>query len=387
MTKSSDFIFSFLLMTSLLGIFLLGSDVYSNSQNLNQYSAILVFLAGLVPLIIYHLSLIFHKGLLTQHSIDSVYFFGFLVTLATLGSSAYILSVKGSEAINIIGTQFALGLLVTGYGLWARITLQNKIVSESNFEGSLNNYIDKVSILNEEFNKTINLFNNLSSDAAKNVKDAGITAMNTIANDIEFPTNKIKIHLTSFSEQIENLDKLNLDVIRKHFSDFTAAIANSAIETPKFNQNLKNLSMELNSVYDDFSQLTSAVQKESQSILFLSEAMTKLSETAGHTNSALHEFSNSVPVLSKINKIDLEKITDTVGSFLHALEDSKLKIEKFQSSVLQNRNDLVSTFADTKDSLGNQAKELNVASNELGNAMNQLAGTLSQVANKLLHDE
>jgi hypothetical protein len=383
MLKPSNYLFSFLLAISLLGIFLLSNNIRLDSQELNQFSSISVFFAGFVPLITYHLLLSFHKGFLTQHNIDSVYFFGFLVTLATLGSSAYILSAKGSEAINIVGTQFALGLLVTGYGLFARILLQNKIGLEHNIEDSLDNYIDKVSVLNDEFNKTIHLFNSLSSEAAKNVKDAGILAMNTIANDIEAPSNKIKIHLTAFLGQIQNLDKLNLDATRKNFSDFTDLLANAATETPKLNQNLQNLAKEVNSVYDAFSQLHLATQREGQNIIFLSEAMTKLTATAGNTNTVLTEFANSVPILTKINKIDLEKITDTVSSFFNALEDSKLKIEKFQSSISQNQNHLVSTFAETKESLSNQAKDLNIASNQLGNAMNELAGTLSQVANKL----
>lgn len=383
MQKPSSFLFSFLLIISLIGILILSTIEHPNSEQFSQSNPILVFLAGLVPLIIYHLSLKFRKGYLSQHNVDSVYFFGFLVTLATLGSSAYILSTKGADAINVVGTQFALGLLVTGYGLWARITLQSKIGSESNIEESLNNYIDKVSILNDEFNKTIYLFNSLSSEAAKNVKEAGTLAMNTIASDIEAPSAKISMHLNSFLEQIKNLDNLNLDATRKNFTDLNDALAKASTETPKFSQNLIVLNKELNSVYDGFSQLNQTIQKEGQNMLYFSESITKVTSTAVNANSALDEFSKSIPVISKINKIDLENITNTISSFLNVLDDSKIKVEKFQSAVSQNQNDLASTFVNTKDALSKQAKELNIASYELGNAMNQLAGTLSQVANKL----
>jgi uncharacterized protein YukE len=384
MTKPTSFLFSFLLLISLSGIFILS---YSSNHDMENSNPVLVFLAGLLPLIFYHLSLQLHKGFLTQNKVDSVYFFGFLVTLATLGSSAYILSVEGAGAISIVGAQFALGLLVTGYGLWARITLQNKIGSESNLDDNLSNYIDKVSILNDEFHKTINLFNKLSSEAAQNVREAGASVISTIASDIKAPSSKISQNLMAFSEQIQSLNNLNLGAAGQAVSAFSSAVTSAAIATPKFNENINALSGELASIRENYLQLSAVIQKETQGILYFNETLNKLSSSAVSSSLVLDEFSKSVPVLSKFNSNDLENITVSIKSFFNALDESRIKVEKFQSTVSVNQADLVSSFADTKDSLSSQAKELNFASNELGSAMNSLAHSLSQVARKLTNNE
>ena len=105
----------------------------------------LTALFGLLPLAIYH-AWLWRAESLTQQEIDSVYYFSFILTLTTLGLSAFGLANSGGSAndINSIGTQFALGLLATGYGLIARITLQGKRLSLDNVDEAFDRQLDQV---------------------------------------------------------------------------------------------------------------------------------------------------------------------------------------------------------------------------------------------------
>ncbi len=383
MAKTSSVLFSVLLFSSLLIIGALSLDHTSSSTNIGQTKPILVFLGGLLPLVIYHISLSFQKGHLTQDKVDSVYFFGFLVTLATLGSSAFILSTKGVTAINTVGVQFALGLLVTGYGLWARITLQSKISTDANLDATLNSYIDKVGILNDEFQNTINLFKKLSSDAAKDVKDAGTLVMNTIAEGIEAPASKISTHLKSFSKQIEKFDSISFEHANKALQDFSSSLQSASSETPKLSQQMSVLSQGLGVVNQNYSLLSESIQKEIQGLSTLTSVLTVVSKSGVDVTRTLNEFGATIDAVAKINTSDISNITESIKGFFVAIEDSRLKIEKLQITIAQSQNNVVSTFESTKDSLGNQAEELNSATIELSKAMSGLASSLSHAANKL----
>ena len=83
-------------------------------------------LGGMTPLIWYHLGVLGPRARLglSQAAIDSVYYFGFLVTIAALGVSAMSLALRpGADSIGTIGYQFGLGLFATGYAVFARMHL------------------------------------------------------------------------------------------------------------------------------------------------------------------------------------------------------------------------------------------------------------------------
>jgi len=78
------------------------------------------------PLVFYHLFYLTPraKSGLSQSAIDSVYYYGFIVTIFALGVSA--ISLSKSEQISglkEVGFQFGLGLLATGYAVVARMHL------------------------------------------------------------------------------------------------------------------------------------------------------------------------------------------------------------------------------------------------------------------------
>jgi len=83
---------------------------------------------ALAPLAYYHLGYLTpqaQKGL-SHAAIDSVYYFGFLVTVSALGISAVsIANGAAGQDINLVVYQFGVGLIATGYAVLARLHLNS----------------------------------------------------------------------------------------------------------------------------------------------------------------------------------------------------------------------------------------------------------------------
>lgn len=110
-----------LFLTSFLGIAL--SSVFQHSSGALQWMGLV---AGLLPLMIYHWTLM-RTRLLSSTEIDSVYYFGFLVTVITLVTTAISIGLTETKPeLKWVLLQFGLGLVATGYALFARLHLLAK---------------------------------------------------------------------------------------------------------------------------------------------------------------------------------------------------------------------------------------------------------------------
>ncbi len=104
------------------------------------------FLGALIPLIWYHTMFLRPRATdgLPQPAIDSVYYYGFLITIGALGATALDLSLHGmGEDFAPVAFQFGLGLLATGYAVWARVhlTASTKILDEDELRILMNRQI------------------------------------------------------------------------------------------------------------------------------------------------------------------------------------------------------------------------------------------------------
>ena len=82
---------------------------------------------GLVPLFAYHV-ILWRNSKLAPAQVDSVYYFGFLVTVVTLVATAIAIGqTTGKLDPSVILTQFGLGLIATGYALFARLMLLSRL--------------------------------------------------------------------------------------------------------------------------------------------------------------------------------------------------------------------------------------------------------------------
>jgi len=127
-------------------------------------------LGGGAPLVYYHLGYLTPRAKhgLSQTAIDSVYYFGFLVTIAALGVSALSLAVSaGEKDMEKMAFHFGLGLMATGYAVLARMHLTSisSWVEETSPEAVLDRYVQRsrelvtnVELASEQF---VQLSNNL----------------------------------------------------------------------------------------------------------------------------------------------------------------------------------------------------------------------------------
>ena len=104
------------------------------------------FIGALVPLIWYHTMFLRPRAVdgLPQPAIDSVYYYGFLITIGALGATALDLSLHGmSDDFAPVAFQFGLGLLATGYAVWARVhlTASTRILDEDELRIIMNRQI------------------------------------------------------------------------------------------------------------------------------------------------------------------------------------------------------------------------------------------------------
>lgn len=99
--------------------------------SLVQVNAALIFLGGIAPLVYYFIALLrLSKHGISQTATDSIYYFGFIVTIAALAASVLRVAFYGFEGdLSQIIAQFGVGLLATGLALVFRMVLVAKMES------------------------------------------------------------------------------------------------------------------------------------------------------------------------------------------------------------------------------------------------------------------
>lgn len=108
----------------------------------------IVFAFGFLPLVAYHIKLFpaVRDGA-SQTAIDSVYYFGFIITISTLSVSVIAIATKGvsNDYMNVV-YQFGLGLTATGYALFARMHLMSVSERMDDVDASelVDQYVSKV---------------------------------------------------------------------------------------------------------------------------------------------------------------------------------------------------------------------------------------------------
>lgn len=96
-----------------------------------RVDAILGMALALAPLGFYHYSLARKALGLTQLEIDSIYYYGFLVTVCALAVCAFLIATGGGATdVNVVIYQFGAGLVATGYAVFARMHLTSLVTIE-----------------------------------------------------------------------------------------------------------------------------------------------------------------------------------------------------------------------------------------------------------------
>lgn len=220
-----------------------------NKQSMHWSSCI----AGIAPLAYYHLLYLRPKAKtgLSQSAIDSVYYFGFLVTVGALGISA--VSMAGdSNAHNMptILLQFGIGLLATGYAVIARMHLTSISVGTDQLssEEILNAYILKSKQLVDNVEIAIVRVKDFSEVIMKNVNETSCSSVNATketCNKIfaEFQGEILAAATSTQSSIIEFQKVLSSSNITDEFTNLTTNIAHTSTTMKGLNESISEFTI------------------------------------------------------------------------------------------------------------------------------------------------
>ena len=232
-----------------------------------------VFIGAVVPLIWYHTMFLRPRAAegLPQPAIDSVYYYGFLITIGALGSTAVNLALHGiGTDFAPVAFQFGLGLLATGYAVWARVhlTASTKILDEDELQLLMNKQIAQSRELlsnvelasssfeafattllqrTERFSSDAEARTQSSIDYAIKAFSGGVAAMTEqaqvaladlrgVVGDVTFGAEReaLRVSVTSMVETVAELS-LGLDRLRAASTTSAGSVGNLASSLEKVN--------------------------------------------------------------------------------------------------------------------------------------------------------
>jgi hypothetical protein len=155
---------------------------------------------------------------LGQRQIDTVYYLGFLTTLAVLGAAVIRLTRDGASAdpssIRIAAGHFAVGLVATGVGLVARLLLQQRVTSAESVGDALTNYVDVMARLSDRMDEAVVKFERLTEEtlqgASETSRRSAEGALKVIADGLAPVTEEIRSSVASVHGSLSRLDSAGL---------------------------------------------------------------------------------------------------------------------------------------------------------------------------------
>jgi hypothetical protein len=183
--------------------------------------------SGCGPLVYYHLFYLTPRARigLSQTAIDSVYYFGFLVTIAALGISAVTIATSGgSTDINAVVFQFGVGLFATGYAVLARIHLSSI--------SSKGHAVSPEAILDSYIKRSMELIDNVETAVIRTAEFSKIVVSKTV----EITDNSKAIAekaMLDVARIFENEMKSTLTLTRESIIDIRGMVADTSFVTER----------------------------------------------------------------------------------------------------------------------------------------------------------
>jgi hypothetical protein len=318
---------------------------------------------SIVPLLIYWYSL--HRcSSLNQQQIDSVYYFGFLLTLAYLLASVIEFSTESfgstaQEQVVEIASKFALGLIATGIGLVGRLLLLPKRFSLESTDDAIQKQIQQVDNLVFQFQKTIDLFQQLREEAinqaSKGAEQATLAVVETIKGGLEESVSSLSTTVNRLQTEISSLDVRALESLAKSGLQLSKSFDQLSSKTPDTSVAFQALSSNLQSLN---------TQTETAGI-----ALAHSSESADKASSALE----------RLGSLDLRAL-ESVNQSLITLSESLSKVD---ASPLADLGSTASTTSSSLDQLRAVVPDLSTKVQGLGGSVDSLSRSAANASQSL----
>jgi len=318
-----------LILFSLLGIVL--TSTFRHSDGILSWTGLI---AALAPLIFYHFML-WRKSRISSTEIDSVYYFGFLITVITLVATAVSLGLSPKNTLNLqwILLQFGLGLIATGYALFARLHLLSKINSTA--DGDLADSTERLA-----------------------------RAVHKVAGEFDTAGFKVAAFVESTERRLANLqDNLSstFQFAEKNFNESLARSSAQSLDrvTSVINQATESLAAAVLNVKDQINR----IQTEAEGICF-TKASQRISEFSLQMESSIKSISNSVSEASKESAASVTELSSIFRKTSRLASDISQKLLKL---------DNLSSLTDAISNATNAIHSISITSSEAVDALSSLA--------------
>ena len=313
----------FLLVVAIIVVFCISGSYYINSLPEWIQSAWLLFaimIGSLIGYFFYVKSLPPHD----QNAADSVYYFGFSLTIITLATSSIIHFGAGSDNLDNLGlifSQFGIGLIATCIGLILRLWLiadleqQDDLYDEdaeekaryqlvsnlTNFSAKLEQlHIDLYQDLQQQqakfYQKTVDDLKRLGQDIIQEIRDCSIESMKMI-QDHKLLLEQAQIHIVE--EALNN-----------------------------FKNRIKIAGQEMGEIHQQMSQLDfKVISQDTQ-------------QSLGQLNHSIHQFSaNTLQNTQRLEQSMQQFVAATDGSTTH-LNKTRQDFSEFSRTMNQYRGEV-----------------------------------------------
>lgn len=297
------------------------SLVLLSSFTFGGQDPLLTVVSAVFPLVYYHLFYLRPKAKegLSQNAIDSVYYFGFLITIASLGLAAMSATSKNGSDLRAIGFQFGCGLLATGYAVFARVhlTALSSTAEQANQEEAMLQIVRRAYELGTAVETAIERYGQLS--------EAVLQRTEQVATQARLQTEKSILEAThAFQEELAK----TWDQSRQSVMELKSILSESSMSTEreKFRRSIKSATA---------------------SIELLSEGLSKIATSADSGQSAIRAVAESTQVL--------QTAFVTVRREIHKIVAEGGVCDQASSALLQTSKSLRESSAATEAALGKLA--------------------------------
>lgn len=319
----------------------------------------LPFALGIAPLIWYHLGFLKrHAGEgISQPAVDSVYYFGFLITIGALGATALRLGLYGVEgSFASIAMQFGLGLLATGYAVWARIhlTASSKLLDEANLEEAMNRYVER----SRELVTNVEM----ASDSFKAYAETVLNNTESFAKRVHADTaSEIKSAAQLFRDSISGLSeegKIALQSLRAIINDVTFGS-----EREELRRSVTAMTATVTTLTSSLEELKTSSQAGASVVGDFAGGLAAVNKGAGDAAQSLGELGDRNGILPKV---------------VVALENSRTQFEQLNLAV-DVAGASTTKFSDSITGTASVAGDFGANTKQAVQAMHKVAATLEKV--------
>lgn len=344
--------------------------------NAKNVSPLVGMVCGVLPLIYYHWFYLtpMAKGGLSQVAIDSVYYFGFLITITALGISAVSIASAVANSgspidLGVVVYQFGAGLFATGYAVIARMHLSS--IATTLADTSPDAVFDKY------MQRSLQLVDNVEM-AVMRTADFSTQVVSATTTVLEAARSASERAMLDVARIFENEMKSSLALTREGLTEIRALVAESS-----FTSEREELIKSVTTTLDATTKLNIALLEFSDSTNESDKAARQSISIMGLLNEALQKFYLNVEEIGGNNGIlsqhaaSIQSSTGAIEISTNNLNDSTVKL----SSISESLTNIAPTFHKIKLNAKRTHDQLDALS-AVVSKFEEALGTIANTASK-----